>query len=113
MAQSAPEAPEPADEVFDALAAEPRRELLILLGRGEASVSELAANFDISRPAVSKHLAVLRQAALVDRRRAGRQHIYRLESDPLRELLDWLVALDEFWASELDALGNRLADDGG
>lgn len=111
MSRSQPSTSEPPNEVFEAFAAEPRRELLLLLGRGEASVTELAANFDISRPAVSKHLAVLRQAGLVDRRQEGRKHIYHLDADPLRELLGWLVTIDEFWAQELDTLGERLNDE--
>jgi DNA-binding transcriptional ArsR family regulator len=98
------------DRLFHALSAEPRRKLLVLLARDEASVSELAAEFEISRPAISKHLSVLKQAGLVEARSAGRQNLYRLEYGPLRDALTWLVELDGFWAGHLDDLGNRLDD---
>jgi len=96
------------DRIFRALAAEPRRRLLLLLARDEASVGDLAAEFDISRPAVSKHLSVLKQAGLVESRTEGRRNVYRLDHDPLGEALSWFVELDRFWAGHLDDVGERL-----
>lgn len=96
------------DEVFQALAAEPRRHLIVLLSRGDASVGELATHFDISRPAVSKHLAVLKRAGLVDARQEGRKNVYHLRNDPLRDALDWLLAVEAFWADHLEDVGKRL-----
>lgn len=100
----------PDDDVFRALASEPRRELLLLLADGgEASVTDLTDHFNISRPAVSKHLSVLRRAGLVDARREGRRNVYRLERGPLRDVLRWLVAVDRFWEGHLDDIEERLA----
>lgn len=96
------------DAVFGALAAEPRRELVVLLARGDASVGELAAHFDISRPAVSKHLSVLKRAGLVDARSEGRKNVYRLQHDPLEDALEWLIAVEGFWADHLDDIGARV-----
>lgn len=98
----------PPDDVFRSLAAEPRRKLLLLLGEGESSVGELADQFDISRPAISKHLAVLREAGLVERREVGRKNLYRLNNQPLETLLAWITQLDRYWARELESIGNRL-----
>lgn len=101
-------ATDPDDEIFRALAARPRRELLLLLAEGEAPVSELASHFEITRPAVSKHLSVLNRTGLVDVRQEGRRNIYRVSHEPLEEVLEWLVALDQFWAQHLDGIGDRL-----
>lgn len=108
-----PDAGGPDDDVFRALASRPRRELLLLLADGESPVGELAERFEISRPAVSKHLAVLRRAGLVSVRPDGRKNLYRLNHEPLREALSWLLALDRFWADHLDDVGERLDDEDG
>ncbi|WP_267643933.1 ArsR/SmtB family transcription factor [Haloarchaeobius amylolyticus] len=96
------------DDVFHALAAEPRRRLLLLLATDEAAVGELAAEFDISRPAISEHLAVLKRAGLVSARKEGRRRIYSLEADSLAAALSWFVELDEFWAGHLEEVGSNL-----
>jgi DNA-binding transcriptional ArsR family regulator len=83
----------------------------VLLARhGEQSAGALAARFAISRPAVSKHLAVLRRAGLVHERQEGREHLYALRPEPLRDIVAWLDAMDRFWAERMDALGAHLAE---
>lgn len=85
-----------------AAVAEPnRRRLLQLLAGGEQTVTFLAAAFDVSRSAISQHLAVLVEAGLVSRRRDGRFQFYRLEPDGLAALR---AELDAFWTNELDEL---------
>lgn len=97
-----------ADAVFAALASPLRRQLLDLLRAGERNAGELAAAFDVSRPAVSQHLAVLQQAELVAERRAGRNRVYALRTEPLRAVTDWLGPYEDFWTERLDALGDHL-----
>ena len=94
--------------VFAALADPTRRRLLELLASGERSAGELAAEFDISRPGVSRHLRVLRDAGMVHAEVAGQQRIYHLEPGPLAELDDWLARYRAFWAQRLDALETEL-----
>lgn len=98
------------NDVFHAIAHPARRQILDRLLFGEASVSELAEPFAMSRPAVSQHLRVLREAGLVTERRDGRQRRYRIEVEPLEEVRDWLAAYDQFWREGLDKLGRYLAD---
>jgi DNA-binding transcriptional ArsR family regulator len=92
-------------DVFAALADLTRRRLLEELAGGERSVSELMADLDISQAAVSQHLKVLRDAGVVDVRADGRRRLYRLRPEGLTELRDWLLELDRFWRSRVDALG--------
>ena len=89
------------DHLFGALADPTRRAILMSLREADAPVHALAADFAMSRPAVSKHLAVLRQAGLVRERRVGRENIYALERPALEEARDWLGV---FWRSKLAAL---------
>lgn len=89
------------DFVFGALADPTRRAILASLRAAEAPVHVLAADFDISRPAVSKHLAVLRAAGLVREARRGRENFYALERDALDDARAWLSA---FWRGRLSAL---------
>ena len=95
-------------DVFQAIAHPTRRRLLDELAAGEASVSRLASPFDMSRPAVSQHLRILREAKLVSERRVGRERLYRLEPEPLREVNDWLARYERFWTDKLEALGEYL-----
>ncbi len=95
------------DQTFSALADPTRRAILLSLRQAEAPVHELAAGFAMSRPAVSKHLAVLREAGLVWERKHGRENLYRLHRPALDEARSWLT---EFWRGKLGAL-KRLAEE--
>jgi DNA-binding transcriptional ArsR family regulator len=95
-------------DVFGALAHPIRRRLVIDLAGGEKAVRELAAPLPVTRPAVSQHLAVLREVGLVTEERAGRERRYRLRRDSLNELRVWLATLDRFWDERLARLGEHL-----
>ncbi|MFC5832239.1 ArsR/SmtB family transcription factor [Nonomuraea insulae] len=93
------------DHVFTALASPARRELLrLLLDEGAQPAGRLAERFDMSRPSVSEHLKVLRDAGLVAETRRGRERHYRLEAAPLMEIRDWLSPYERFWRERLTAL---------
>ena len=96
-------------EALAALADPVRRELVALLARGELPAGELAGRFPVSRPAISRHLRVLREAGLVTARTQGRRRLYALETRPLRELDDWLEPYRDLWARRLDALDTEIA----
>jgi DNA-binding transcriptional ArsR family regulator len=95
-------------DVFQAVADPTRRALLDRLRDGSAPVAELAGGFRMSRPAVSKHLAVLRRAGLVREERDGRQRRYRLEPAPLAEVAAWADAYRTFWTANLASLKRHL-----
>jgi DNA-binding transcriptional ArsR family regulator len=99
------------DKVFQALAHPVRREILRQIAREERSVSELAAPFDMSLEAVSKHIQVLERARLLRRTRAGRVHRCRLGPAPLREAGRVLAQLTSLWNKRLDALEQLLDDE--
>ena len=96
-------------DVFAALADPVRRELLDLLRRSPASAGELAARFPISRPAISRHLRVLREAALVSVQQRGRERVYQLEPAPLEQVDAWLDDFRDHWSPRLDALATEVA----
>src|SRR5690349_513495 len=96
------------DRVFHALADPSRRAILVSLARGEAAVKELTSRFDISQPAVSQHLSVLKDAGLVSGRREGRSVYYRVEPEGMRPLLDWMAHYGAFWAERIDRLERLL-----
>jgi DNA-binding transcriptional ArsR family regulator len=87
-----------------ALADPTRRAILARLASGERSVSELAEPFDMTLPAVSKHLKVLERAGLIRRGRQAQRRPCRLEAAPLRELSDWVADYRRFWEQRLDRL---------
>jgi DNA-binding transcriptional ArsR family regulator len=90
---------------FQALADPTRRAVLDLLReRGRQPAGAIAASFPVSRPAISKHLRVLRRARLVHEHRQGRHRVYQLNPAPLREVDGWLEAYRGFWRSKLDQL---------
>ena len=99
------------DATFSALSDPTRRAILVRLIQGEATVSEIAAPFAISRPAVSKHLKVLDRAGLVSRQRDGREVLCRFEAGALIEAGDWLDLHRAFWARQLDQLASHLDAD--
>lgn len=88
-------------EAATAIADPIRRRVLELVRDEELPAGTLAAQFDVSRPAVSRHLRVLREAGLIVERRDGRQRLYRANPEPLAELRRWL---DDYWAGRLGAL---------
>jgi DNA-binding transcriptional ArsR family regulator len=90
--------------IFSALADPTRRAILARLSSGEASVTELAEPFDISLPAVSKHLKVLQRAGLIVRGRAAQWRPCRLDAAPLKDAADWLEHYRLFWEQSLDSL---------
>ncbi|MCF6508387.1 winged helix-turn-helix transcriptional regulator [Blastococcus sp. MG754426] len=96
-------------EALQALADPIRRELVGLLAAGERTAGELAAPFPVSRPAISRHLRVLREAGLVRVRADGRERRYSLDPRPLREIDDWLEPYRDLWAQRLDALDTEIA----
>jgi DNA-binding transcriptional ArsR family regulator len=95
-------------KALEALADPTRRTIVELLAERELSAGELAARFDTSRPAVSRHLRVLREQGLVTARIEGRRRLYSLDPEPLEELDEWLSHYRRFWTNRLDALGVEL-----
>jgi DNA-binding transcriptional ArsR family regulator len=100
------------DLVFHALSDRTRRALLKRLSEGPAMVTELAAPFAMSLPAVSKHLRVLERAKLVERSVSGRVHRCSFGPTPLKEVERWLDRYRAFWEGTLDALANYVEKDG-
>lgn len=101
------------ERALQALADPTRRRILDLLTQGDLAAGEIARHFpEISRPAVSQHLAVLREAGLVRERVVGRYRIYRLEPGPLRELWEgWLSRYQPFWEGRLADLQRLVESD--
>ena len=97
--------PDPLSTTFAALADPTRRAILARLAAGETSVTELAEPFDMSLPAVTKHLKVLERAGLIRRGREAQWRPCRLEAQPLREVSDWVEHYRRFWEQSLDRLG--------
>src|ERR687892_990738 len=98
------------DRTFGALADPTRRAILARLAAGEASVTELAAPFEMSLPAVSKHLKVLERAGLIARGRERQWRPARLEAGPLKEVADWTERYRRFWEESYDLLDEYLEE---
>lgn len=98
------------DRTFGALADPTRRAILSRLASGEASVTELAEPFDISLPAVSKHLKVLERAGLIARGRERQWRPARLNAAPLKEVADWAERYRRFWEQSYDRLDEYLKE---
>ena len=96
------------DAVFSALADRTRREILARLIEGPASVTELAEPFEMSQPAVSKHLRVLERAGLISRGREAQWRPSRLNAAPLKEATAWLIDYRRFWEGSFDRLDELL-----
>lgn len=96
------------DHTLSALADPTRRAILERLSHGEARVTEIAAPFEMSLNAVSKHIRMLERADLVRRRRAGREHFLSVNAAPLDEAAAWIDAQRAFWNERLDALARAL-----
>ena len=96
------------DLVFGALADPTRRAILARLAEEQSTVGELAAPFEMSRPAISKHLRVLERAGLVKRTPDGRISRCRLDAGPMREAAEWVEHYRSYWENQLDALARYL-----
>jgi DNA-binding transcriptional ArsR family regulator len=97
------------DRTFFALSDPTRRAIISnLAAKGTCSVLELAEPFDMSLPAISKHLKLLENAHLITREQCGRIHHLKLSTDPMREAEEWLITYQRFWQSQLDSLEEYL-----
>lgn len=94
--------------VFSVLAEPNRRRILDLLGTEEQPVGTLVGQLDLSQPAVSKHLRILREAGIVEVREDAQRRLYRVRPESLRELDDWLAPYRLIWSSRLDDLERHL-----
>jgi len=104
--------PDQADvDVFAALSNPVRRRLLELLAEAPRNAGALADEFELSRPAVSEHLQVLRRAALVREEVRGREHHYELAPEPLAELGEWLRPFERYWRVRLSALSDLVSEE--
>jgi DNA-binding transcriptional ArsR family regulator len=98
------------DSVFKAIADPTRRQILGILRGGRRTVGEIADNFEMSRPAVSKHLRLLRSAGLVVTRKDGTASLCDLNAKPLRTIQDWLQDYEAFWSDTLHSLKKHMED---
>lgn len=96
--------------VFGALADPTRRAILARLAQDEATVSEIAAPFEMSLPAVSKHLKMLERAGLITRSRAAQWRPCKLEPEPLKGVADWVAEFEKFWNGSFDRLDDYLQE---
>jgi len=102
--------PDHLSATFSALADPTRRAILARLALGEAAVGELAEPFDMSLPAISKHLKVLERAGLIARGREAQWRPARLEAAPLKDAANWIEHYRRFWEQSLDRLGDYLRE---
>jgi DNA-binding transcriptional ArsR family regulator len=91
-------------DAFNAVAEPRRRQILDVLAGGERPVNDLVAVLGLAQPLVSKHLRVLREVGLVDRRDVGRQRMYRLDGHPLKPIHDWVKNYEQSWSERFDRL---------
>ncbi|HUP57049.1 MAG TPA: metalloregulator ArsR/SmtB family transcription factor [Bdellovibrionota bacterium] len=103
-------APDHLSQTFAALADPTRRAILARLAGGERSVSDLAKPFDMSMPAISKHLKVLERAGLIARSREAQWRPCRIEAGPMKTALEWLDEYRRFWEASLDRLDEYLKE---
>lgn len=98
-------------DVFQAIADPTRRQIIDLLADKPMPVSDVASRFDISRPAVSKHIKILNECGLVVIRKEGRKRYCRADPAKLRDVIEWTYRYRRFWNKRLDALEKLLADE--
>jgi DNA-binding transcriptional ArsR family regulator len=95
-------------QALEALADPTRRRIVELLAERDRDAGEIASHFRVSRPAVSRHLRVLREHGLVQARSVAQRRVYSLDPEPLEEIDAWLTKYRRFWANRLDALDDQL-----
>lgn len=91
-------------DIFQAIADPTRRKVLELLSEKELPISEITSHFSISRTAIVKHLHILSEADLVHGQKKGREKVYHLQPEPLKEIKDWLSYYEQFWTNKLSIL---------
>src|ERR1700754_3082108 len=99
---------QPTLDVFQVIADPSRRQMLLLLSEDSLTINSLAENFDMSRPAVSKHVKILETAGFISIKDLGRERYCTLKKDGFEELQAWLNYFDEFWSSKLKKLESLL-----
>jgi DNA-binding transcriptional ArsR family regulator len=104
--------PVPLDPIFQALASEPRRDIVTLLSRGPVTTPVIGRQFEFSKQALSRHVGLLDAAGLIDRRRQGRVHELSLLPAPLSEAAGWLTHVRRAWEANLDRLDAVLRSTG-
>jgi DNA-binding transcriptional ArsR family regulator len=92
------------DAVFIALADPTRRGMITRLSKGPASIGELGRPYDITKPAITKHVKILERAGLISRKKDGRVHRCKLNPKPMEQAEDWIEKHRKFWEASLDAL---------
>ena len=97
-------------DVFNAVAEPQRREILEFLTQGERSVNQIAEALRLRQPQASKHLRVLKEVGLVSVREAGQQRLYRLNSQSLKPIHDWVKPFEQLWNQRLDRLAGYLEE---
>src|SRR3981189_1446155 len=97
-------------DVFNAIAEQQRREILLVVRGGERPVTELAQELGMTQPGVSKHLRVLREVGLVRDRKAGKQRLYGLDARGLRPVQEWSGGFERFWNESFDRLDAYVQD---
>src|SRR5438445_11238071 len=102
--------PDPLSTTFAALADPTRRGILARLAKGEATVTELAAPFNVSLPAISKHLKVLQRAGLIEQGRQAQWRPCRLKPEPLRDVADWIGQYRHHWEESFERLDGYLRE---
>ncbi len=90
--------------IFRAIADPTRRAIIDMLSSGDRSIGDIAAGFDMTRPAVAKHLAILKDGRLIDVEKRGRERIHRLRPDTLKSAASWINQFDRFWDDRLAKL---------
>ena len=98
-------------DVFQAIADPNRRAIIELLSKGRLPLNEVAAHFEVSRPAISKHVKILAECGLIIMRPQGRERYCEVQLGPLQQVADWTERYRQFWNQKLDALGSFLATD--
>ena len=99
---------QPTFDAFQVIADASRREMLMLLSKDSLTINSLAENFDMSRPAVSKHIKILYGAGFISIEDIGRERHCTLKQDGFNQLKEWIAFFDQFWASKLKNLENLL-----
>lgn len=95
---------------FNAVAEPKRRKILETIGADELSVNEIVGRLGWNQPVVSKHLGVLKQVGLVSERRAGRQRLYRVNTERLKPIYDWVSPFERYWSDRFDRLDEVLQE---